>query len=795
MAPPKSASTLLAKELQEAGCDRKRASERLKADFPSLSKSRISQLLKQFWTDKDLQTDEAMADSSASITKCSKMPMISKNCRSPESKRRNSVEVHRLGKRLKTEQTRLHENAVPVHELLLTSVNAKGKRREFANDLFADGVPKNEAKLKLQERYPKISKSHLYELLEPWKSLASIPSEQNTSDTAALPCCSDTRLSDITNAEATETRLKLEARAMKPFLLHKDVPGDGHCFFHCLNHFSPKGIVQWRSDLAEEFVSNRALYIDYFEGEQSFQTHVRGVLSNAWGDAYDGKAAANILGRPILIFHKDSDQDPVIQLPSQKLLNENPIYLLLDESNAGCEHYSLLLPPQSDTSELSRQDDLTKEHMDFCSMLLRKNSNTTWHMVRSELNERYGLEITKSTSRRLFLNLRLAVETSQSISFLDLKRLYSEEATALLATCPNIGWAKLKSMLEKTHDIIIADGPMKRFFEFLKFGSSKLASRNMLEECYSEFCMNLLHEIPDMTWSLMKEHLKTQHQISAPDSTLKRYHQRLCDEYTRNQNKTRHILFQEEADAALNLCWTSSTWSLDVLRDFCKAKELLPSDVLLSEFYDYINAIKRLNLKDLTATMFDDLCICAENCEIVDLSSMRSHMMTQHSFSLKDPELRALFAAISKKPASRDSEFIALLQNSFNSLEHQSLPLLASEHRAPREANNIVKRLNALKAWQMEMSNFFASGEPTLEPPLDTLNDLISASVLEQNFDFWARILSWRFCSKCGKRWPNPMDHSQSDFNVAIPCRACDMPCEYMEKDRSIISGFPTYRL
>lgn len=160
------------------------------------------------------------------------------------------------------------------------------------------------------------------------------------------------------DAEDEEARLKTQSQAIKPLLIHRDVPRDGNCFFHCIDYFSPRGIAKWRSDLADEFIAHRALYIDYFAGEDSFQTHIKGVLSNAWGDAYDGKAAANVLGRPILIFHKDSEQDPVIQLPRRRLFNEGPIYLLLDESNVGCEHYSLLLPPQSDTSDSSKQHDL-----------------------------------------------------------------------------------------------------------------------------------------------------------------------------------------------------------------------------------------------------------------------------------------------------------------------------------------------------------------------------------------------------------------------------------------------------
>ena len=66
---------------------------------------------------------------------------------------------------------------------------------------------------------------------------------------------------------------------------------------------------------------------------------------DSWGDNISLQAAAQILHRPVVVWRRASLQRPTIVLNSDYDINDpsEPIYVELDETTRGGEHYSALL--------------------------------------------------------------------------------------------------------------------------------------------------------------------------------------------------------------------------------------------------------------------------------------------------------------------------------------------------------------------------------------------------------------------------------------------------------------------
>ena len=123
-----------------------------------------------------------------------------------------------------------------------------------------------------------------------------------------------------------------------------EIPADGDCFYHCLDHFEKKGPQAWRQAVATVLIQQEHYFKSFFTRGRSFQEHVKGVQGGQWADHPDIVAAAYAIQRPIVIFRKGTEQKPTAILPTMPVDKDKTIYLLLDETSAGCEHYSLLVP-------------------------------------------------------------------------------------------------------------------------------------------------------------------------------------------------------------------------------------------------------------------------------------------------------------------------------------------------------------------------------------------------------------------------------------------------------------------
>eukprot|EP00973_Karenia_brevis_P086993 12063729-Karenia_brevis.AAC.1 len=69
------------------------------------------------------------------------------------------------------------------------------------------------------------------------------------------------------------------------------------------------------------------------------------MRDRVWGDNLALEGMAQVVGHPLVVWRKDSRQEPTVFIPRgyNELDPPYPIYLELDERHQGCEHYNALL--------------------------------------------------------------------------------------------------------------------------------------------------------------------------------------------------------------------------------------------------------------------------------------------------------------------------------------------------------------------------------------------------------------------------------------------------------------------
>ena len=122
--------------------------------------------------------------------------------------------------------------------------------------------------------------------------------------------------------------------------------------FRAIAHQTPEGQenhMALRGAAVHEVQAKITEYTGFFATAQERRTWLASMPRNGFfADNYALMALVDVLRRPVLVWRtKAPSQVPTVFLPSSGISEERllmPIYLLLDESKRGCEHYTALIP-------------------------------------------------------------------------------------------------------------------------------------------------------------------------------------------------------------------------------------------------------------------------------------------------------------------------------------------------------------------------------------------------------------------------------------------------------------------
>ena len=122
--------------------------------------------------------------------------------------------------------------------------------------------------------------------------------------------------------------------------------------FRAITHQTPEGQenhMALRGAAVHEVQAKITEYTGFFATAQERRTWLASMPRNGFfADNYALMALVDVLRRPVLVWRtKAPSQVPTVFLPSSGISEERllmPIYLLLNESKRGCEHYTALIP-------------------------------------------------------------------------------------------------------------------------------------------------------------------------------------------------------------------------------------------------------------------------------------------------------------------------------------------------------------------------------------------------------------------------------------------------------------------
>jgi len=121
--------------------------------------------------------------------------------------------------------------------------------------------------------------------------------------------------------------------------------------YWCLLHFDSdrrcSTVGGWRTLIASHLQTHRLEYSDFFSDRpgDAFEDHLNGISGSAYGDNLTLRVACDVLKRPIVVWHKDSDQAPVVivtdDISDADL--KRPLCIELDEPAHGPPHHEALV--------------------------------------------------------------------------------------------------------------------------------------------------------------------------------------------------------------------------------------------------------------------------------------------------------------------------------------------------------------------------------------------------------------------------------------------------------------------
>ena len=195
------------------------------------------------------------------------------------------------------------------------------------------------------------------------------------------------------DGHADEELLKRHAALARPALEERHVDADGHCLFHAVALQMPKDEQchkRLRQYAVTEVERNTRDYREFFDDNQPRRPWIEGMRRRWWGDGIAIRALANCLERPFIVWRKGSDQPPdaFAHRSFDRTQPLRPVYLLLDETRRGVEHYSAFVltrelpavaaanvdlpaPPEPSDSEAEAPGQASDDDVDVVAELCR----------------------------------------------------------------------------------------------------------------------------------------------------------------------------------------------------------------------------------------------------------------------------------------------------------------------------------------------------------------------------------------------------------------------------------------
>ncbi|CAE8634707.1 unnamed protein product [Polarella glacialis] len=139
------------------------------------------------------------------------------------------------------------------------------------------------------------------------------------------------------------------ARLAQASLCEKTIPGDGNCFYRATADQTNGGEdshLRLRAATVREVRANRTFYAGFLTGGSVQDWCRRMAKPGQWSDDLAACAAANVLGRPLIVWRVGTDQLPTcfVHRGFDETVPVRAIHLLLDESRPRQEHFSSLHP-------------------------------------------------------------------------------------------------------------------------------------------------------------------------------------------------------------------------------------------------------------------------------------------------------------------------------------------------------------------------------------------------------------------------------------------------------------------
>ena len=160
---------------------------------------------------------------------------------------------------------------------------------------------------------------------------------------------------DITRSlENAANILEDHAKAVRQYLREIDIAGDGYCLFRSISAQTPQGEgthLQLRQKSCEFVEEHPNEFTEFFIGatqavlSQKLKAWVKRMKGGAWGDGIALRACSKYLMRPMIVWRKHNLAQPPLAVVPESWREKavcKPMYLLLDETVPGSEHYTAL---------------------------------------------------------------------------------------------------------------------------------------------------------------------------------------------------------------------------------------------------------------------------------------------------------------------------------------------------------------------------------------------------------------------------------------------------------------------